>query len=101
MPVSQRYYSPEEFSELTGLSVKTVRRRIADGGLRAVQPGGRGTRWLIPADALDSRSNTSSIEIGTTAMEHDSDGASGPPVTVARRLPGPAPRWTGRGRPMN
>ena len=45
-----RYGSAAEVSALTGLSVKTIRRRIKDGSLRGVRLG---RRVLIPLDAID------------------------------------------------
>ena len=45
-----RYGSAAEVSALTGLSVKTVRRRVKDGSIRGVKLG---RRVLIPLDAVD------------------------------------------------
>ncbi len=39
-----------EFAKIAGLSQSTVRRRIKDGSIAALQPGGPGTAWRIPAD---------------------------------------------------
>src|SRR4051812_4975587 len=45
-----RYGSAADVSALTGLSVKTVRRRVKDGSIRGVKLG---RRVLIPLDAVD------------------------------------------------
>ena len=42
------YLTPEEFAHLSGLSLSTVRRYLADGRLPKVQPGGPRCRVLIP-----------------------------------------------------
>lgn len=49
---SQQYASPQQFSALTGLSMSTVRRRLRDGSLLAVQPGGFRKGWLIDLAAF-------------------------------------------------
>ena len=45
-----RYGSAAEVAALTGLSTKTVRRRVKDGTLRGVKLG---RRVLIPLDAIE------------------------------------------------
>lgn len=45
----QSHLSIEAFAQATGLSTRTVRRRIADGTVPAVRVG---RRILIPAEAL-------------------------------------------------
>lgn len=47
---TRSYYSAAELAGRAGLSLRTVRRRVADGSLRAVRLG---HRILIPAEALD------------------------------------------------
>ena len=44
----------EAASRKFSLSISTLRRRIGDGKIAAVQPGGPRTMWLIPANALDT-----------------------------------------------
>jgi hypothetical protein len=51
----REYVTVEEYVRLTSLSDKTVRRRIRDGSIIIWQPGGPGTRILIPAVGLPSR----------------------------------------------
>ena len=46
------YLSPDEFARTTGLSPSTVRRRLIDGALPYLQPGGPRSRVLIPRTAL-------------------------------------------------
>ncbi len=45
-----RFSSAADVSALTGLSVKTIRRRVKDGTIRGVKLG---RRVLIPLDAID------------------------------------------------
>ena len=46
------YVSPQEFGELCGLSIATVRRYIRFGKLPCVQPAGLRGRILTPRDVL-------------------------------------------------
>lgn len=56
-PSSHRlYFTIDEFSEVTGLSPATIRRNIRKKNLPHFQPGGRGTRILIPVSALGNSS---------------------------------------------
>jgi hypothetical protein len=50
---TRRYLSPEEFALVTGLSLSTVHRRLARQQLPKIQPGGKGTRIMIPLDAIE------------------------------------------------
>ena len=50
--VEQAVFSPEQAAKHLGVSESTVRRRIRDGQLKAVQPGGPGSRILISREAL-------------------------------------------------
>jgi excisionase family DNA binding protein len=45
--------SPKQFSQRSGLALKTVYRRLHDGDLPFLQFGGRRHRILIPRTALD------------------------------------------------
>ena len=46
------FLSPAEFAREAQLSMATVRRRLKDGGIPSIQPGGPGCRVLIPREAL-------------------------------------------------
>ncbi len=48
----ERFVSPKEFSELSGLSMATIHRYIKNGKLPSRQPAGPRGRILIPAEAL-------------------------------------------------
>jgi excisionase family DNA binding protein len=52
VPSERITLSIAETSEQTGLSEQTIRRLIESGDFPAVQMGGRGSRWLVPVDAL-------------------------------------------------
>lgn len=79
LPLAPRYGSAAEVSALTGLSVKTVRRRVKDGSLRGVRLG---RRVLIPLDALD-RPRTQ--EAPLMAVAHDP--AGGPTTAEVPYVP--------------
>src|SRR5690348_4366539 len=89
----KRFLSPRGFSELSGLSLATVRRYIKNGKLPYRQPAGRRGRILIPADALAAVSRTDAPvrqdrAPNSTLPPHPQTTAHSPP------LPGPRPRWT-------
>lgn len=48
-----RYLTFDEFERSVPLSVSTIRRRLKDGSIPYIQPGGRGHSVLIREDALD------------------------------------------------
>jgi excisionase family DNA binding protein len=49
------YLTVEEFSRrCPNISLPTVRRYVKSGKLPSVQPGGKGCKILIPADALET-----------------------------------------------
>jgi excisionase family DNA binding protein len=81
-PLQQRYGSAAEVSALTGLSVKTVRRRVKDGSLRGVRLG---RRVLIPLDAID-RPRTQESPVMATAPTPDRPGAVDPATGRLRPL---------------
>lgn len=95
----RRYVSIAEFVRLTGLSDSTIRRRIRDGSLSAVQLGGRGTEWLIPGDALEQLARPqreSACAVPGESCDRAKDAAPHPPdpptpTRPARR--GPKPTW--------
>ncbi len=83
-PAMRRYISVDEFCVSTGLSRSTVRRRIADGSIPFHQPGGRRSRILIPATALDEPSQRPK----KTLLSMQSSSRKAP-----EQLSGPKPRW--------
>src|ERR1043165_4231033 len=50
---SRCYLTYEELSELTGLSLSTLRRRVKDGSLPCFQSGGPRTRVIFAANVID------------------------------------------------
>lgn len=53
MDATRRYLTPTEFAKMAALSVSTLWRRIKDGTIPSYQPAGKGTRRLIPVDAIE------------------------------------------------
>lgn len=78
------FLSLSEFSRLTGLSPSTIRRRVRDGSIRALQPGGRRTRLLFTVSALDSAKNS----FGAIVSAPSPSGVSQITSRVSRR-----PQW--------
>lgn len=96
--VEKQYLDVNEFSQLTGLSAATIRRRVRDGSIKAYQPGGPNKKLLIPRDALEAGTTTGRVDPGpgrsSTPMPSDD------PWQPSRSRPprGPPPRWFSDGR---
>lgn len=92
MIATTHYLTIAQFAAYSGLSDKTIRRRIAEHQLPFHQPGGMGTKIVLPVDALDraAAARTSSA----MASPDDSFTPSTEQEIPSRRLlPGPKPRW--------
>jgi excisionase family DNA binding protein len=46
------YLTLPDAAKRLSISVSTLRRRIDEGKIEAIQLGGKGTRWLIPVEAI-------------------------------------------------
>jgi excisionase family DNA binding protein len=79
------FWTIEEFGRATKLSDKTVRRHIKAGKIPAWQPGGPGTRILIPASCLGS-SFVPPVPASDSSTASDSN-------LKKEKLPGMTPRW--------
>jgi excisionase family DNA binding protein len=62
------YFRAREIAELTGLSLRTVRRRIADETLRSVKWGGA---RLVPASELAGPQEPASWDITDGENEYE------------------------------
>ena len=96
------YLTFEEFVCRCPLSASTIRRRIKDGSIPHVQPGGKGHRMLIPENVLDSLCLAGQLgpvgqencAVSAQEIRAGSDVAASPPESAKEpRLPGPAPKW--------
>ena len=95
---AKRYLSPHEFCRLTGWSASTVRRRLKDRSLPAIQPGGRRTLWLIDVEAfLTVQAPAQLAELQAAPSNSKSTVDQEADATSSARLPGPRPGWL-RGR---
>jgi predicted DNA-binding transcriptional regulator AlpA len=86
----KKFFSPAQFRELTGLSLATIHRRLADGSLPKVQIGGKRCRILIPRSALSA--------VIQSATEPSVCDKSTAPSTAEKppALGGMRPRWMSR-----
>jgi hypothetical protein len=91
-----KYLSPLEFSELSGLSIATVRRYVDSGKLPSWQPAGFRGRVLIPSDALAPSAASSELE---SLPDPPSATRVGRPSDVPSRTSGPVAAWR-RGRSL-
>jgi hypothetical protein len=63
------HVSIPEFARRSGFSHSTIRRRLRDGSLPRFQPGGPGTRIVIPLSALHSNAPApEAAESGSVAV---------------------------------
>lgn len=80
-----QFFTLAEFSKVAGLSLSTIRRRIADGTLPAWQPGGMRTSVRIPRAAINVvLSRTTSVSSDKSQLKNS--------VPTAR-APRSRPRW--------
>ena len=94
---SQAYLTIAQFCEQSGLSDSTVRRRVQDGSLPAIQLGGKGKKILLPATALslaagieDKLAPVMAKAANAAVPTPDPDATT--TIEVSTR-PGPLPRW--------
>jgi hypothetical protein len=85
------YVKLKDFVALSGLSESTVRRRVRDGSLAAVQVGGKGKKLLFLVDALERIDAHDATPHSATDAELNSLFQS--PGTSAGTPSGPRPRW--------
>ncbi len=87
------FLSPQEFGQLSGLSLATVHRYLKRGCLPYRQPSGRRGRILIPRDALDLTTSTG-LRPGDDTLPPSSLSATSSSPDIPGRLSGTAPRWS-------
>jgi len=91
----RRYLSPQEFSQLSGLSLASVYRYLKSGQLPCWQPRGPRGRILIPADALvkaHARPHDAPTSL-TNTLAAPSTATTAPQRQTAPQLSGPRPKW--------
>ena len=91
----RRYLSPQEFSQLSGLSLASVYRYLKNGQLPCWQPRGPRGRILIPADAL-LKAHAGPRDAPTSLT--NTEATLPPAVMTSQRqsppqLSGPRPKW--------
>ncbi|MGY2892517.1 excisionase family DNA-binding protein [Deinococcus sp. UYEF24] len=53
-PTARISYTIREAAEVSGANEHTIRQAITEGHLTAIQPGGKTSTYIIPADALNA-----------------------------------------------
>lgn len=98
MKPQAEYVSIAQLSAISGLSVSTLRRRLKDGSLPFLQPGGTRSRLLFRRDVLDTLARPAGepVSAQSTARQAVCPESVTPEASLA--LPGPRPRWM---RPPN
>jgi excisionase family DNA binding protein len=88
----------DDLSTLTGLSLSTLRRRVKEGKLPFIQPGGRRTRIVFPRDVMEQLLQP--VKPVCCPSGATNRGPVSPDGVSARREPtpsppthGPLPRW--------
>ena len=59
--VDPQFLTIKLLTQKSGLSVSTLRRRVKDGSLPTIQPGGRGKKMLLSPTVLDALSATRGV----------------------------------------
>jgi hypothetical protein len=77
-----QYVTVAELSRRSRLSVATLHRLKDAGKIPFYQPGGKGSRLLFPADAIERAADAAQREQPTAANENES-----------QHLNGPCPAW--------
>jgi len=97
------YITFDEFVRRVPLSASTIRRRLKDGSIPSVQPGGKGHRVLIREDALDVLCQVQPAE--SSEQEAETQRMMGPDAVLSiaalptrTKLSGPSPKWKSRGK---
>lgn len=78
-------FTLSELIAMTKLSESTLRRRVKDGSIPCIQPGGPRTRMLFSPDILDRLAAASSSQIEPVAAS--------PVLQPKPKLSGPVPNW--------
>ena len=94
------YLTLRQFILRSGLSESTLRRRVRDGTLVAIQPGGPGKKILFPSDALDRCRTVDATPadvvradaVPAAAVPAQSSTDNG--TATEKALPGRRPGWT-------
>ena len=98
--IAKRYLTLTEFCRLTGLSASTVRRRVRDGSIPCLQPGGRKRILLFEGDALNRMTGVGNVTRAVTAPATiEGNVAHSPEIVTSATTPtttdrrGPVPKW--------
>ena len=88
------FATPAQFAQMTGMSLSTIRRRLRDRDLPAIQVGGPGTAWLIDVVAFQALS-VMSVPEAQASLSGDIHASVATPREdkSAKRLAGPKPKW--------
>lgn len=93
-PIDKRNFrSPQEYAAITGLSLSTVHRRLKRNQIPKFQPGGPGSRVLIPVNGTPPLPPEKERSAGDTPPAAPQ---GSPTASVAEEPPrprGPKPRW--------
>jgi len=91
------FVTPNEFVKLSGLSLSSVWRYLADGRLPKVQPGGHRGKVLIPRDALKMLLRASEAsELAAPSNESGKPEATSAIEPTSRAQSGSRPHWQKR-----
>ena len=87
------YLTPDDFAQVSGLSISTVRRYLDDDRLPKIQPGGKRCRVLIPRHALDFLKPIEQQQPEVSSDEADAPANADDEQPKAAPQSGPQPRW--------
>lgn len=93
---TRRALTIAELNRLSGLSISTLRRRVADGSLPVIQPGGPRTRMTFLPNVLEALSQPRRPIARAVPTENPKPVLS--EGKISKPIPGPPPRWQQRHR---
>jgi hypothetical protein len=89
----RKFRSPQEYAAITGLSLSTVHRRLKRNQIPKFQPGGPGSRVLIPVDEMPLLPPEKKCSASDTPPAAPQGSPTASVAEVPPRPRGPKPRW--------
>lgn len=84
--IPKRYLTLAELVLTSGLSASTIRRRVRDGSISAIQPGGHRTKLLFAADVLENEAKPNATTDHVVAQ-------ASLPAILSQPRSGRRPKW--------
>src|SRR5258708_2337474 len=90
---ASRFLSIAELARQSGLSISTIDRRVKDGSIPFIQPGGPRTRKFFRADVLERLASHVPTSSGSAAPASSTANDSAYHQDAPAKIAGPRPKW--------